>query len=144
MKKSEVIARAKSAVMHDQMSDTDMRFLNAVLGHISKFDGVKYGDRYNFEDIEDMLEYMVSMYNIEPGNLLIETKHDGRITYRISAFLSDRKPGEPYTWVLSVNDDTLYGLILKFTVGMFLAIKERNIKRRVIDQDFTPSHKILK
>lgn len=144
MKKSQVIARAKSAVLHKSMSNEDMRYLNAVLGHISKFEGEKVNDRFNFEDIEDMLQYMVRQYNVEPGNMLIDTKHNGEIIYRISAFLSDRKPGEPYTWVLSVDDDTIYGLVLKFTVGLFITIKERKISKRVIDNDFIPSHKILK
>ena len=144
MKKADVIARAKSAVLHKSMTNEDMKYLNAVLSHIQKFDGAKDGDRYNFEDIEDMMSYMVRQYNVEPGNMLIDTKHNGEIYYRMSAFISGRKPGEPYTWILSVDDDTVYGLFLKFTVGLFLTIKERKIGRRVIDPHFRPSHLSLK
>ena len=79
MKEAEVIARAKSAVLDKSMTNDDMKYLNAVLSHIQKFDGAKNGDRYNFEDIEDMMSYMVRQYNVEPGNMLIVTKHNGEI-----------------------------------------------------------------
>lgn len=144
MKKQEVITRAKSAVLHDVLSDEDVKYLNAILSHIPKFDGTKHDGRYNFEDIVEFMQYMVARYEVEPGNILADVDHFGVIKYRMSAYLTRHRLGEPYEWVLSVGDQSLYDLLLKFTVGMYLAIKKRHIDKRTIDKNYIPKHKILK